>query len=496
VWVDAAETERPWWRIPPREQVEARVRWIALVTVLATVASCAPPLIRNSPLPALMVGLLLILTGGLLFGHRHGRVPVAVDVLVAGCFTVVLMISSVPLVGFGIGFQTIWYHGLFSDTRRTVARAGLFLVAYAGGSVLWWSSQWRPNPDVYSTALAAGVFTTITLSIFCSMLAQSIRARAASSRRERLIARTGTQLLGATDTAQIRETAWQAMQALVADSPGLRVARLVRTAEGIVPDRTEGFVAAPAAVVPVPTSADLASAQVRQAVTAGLDEGCGWDVLTYAEFPDTAVALGHPGKVPPDLRSTADSILNQVVLAFRNSRTHAELVTQALTDPLTGLANRQGFTEATARLLNGASNLTVMFIDLDDFKDVNDNLGHAAGDDLLTRVAAMLRSLVRDDDVVARLGGDEFAILLRGIDEATAHGIAGRIVLGLSTLASGPRGEYTIGASIGLVNSEGGLALAELLVRADVAMYQAKAQGKGRVQEWHPALMSHTEQLA
>lgn len=465
------------------------MQWIGLAMVLATVLSCAPPLIQQTSRPVLMALLLATLTLALLFGHRHSRVPPAVDLLGAGCFTLVLMISAVPLVGFGIGFQTIWYHGLLSSGRRTSVRAGLYLVAYAAGAVLWRAVQLNPNPDIFATALSAGTFTTIVLSVFCSQLAYSIRARQASSRRERLISQTGTMLLGGIDTARIKEIAWQALQELAAQTPGLRVARLKRTDAGLEPEQVTGFATGPPALVPLPTGVDLSSGPALRAVETGLADDCGWSVLAYDEDPDSAVVLGHPGEVPPDVLATAGNILNQVVLACRNSQTHADLLTQALTDPLTALANRQGFTEATARLLRGATELTVMFIDLDDFKHVNDNLGHAAGDDLLVRVAAMLRSLVRDDDVVARLGGDEFAILLRGLDQPTAQGIADRIVLGLSTLASGPAGEYTIGASVGLVHSDGGISLAELMVRADVAMYQAKACGKGRTQSWRPDLL-------
>ncbi|MCD5312461.1 GGDEF domain-containing protein [Kineosporia babensis] len=480
---DVREADRSWWRIPPRDEAEARVRWIGLAVVLSTVLTCAPPLIARAEPRPLMIVLLAVLTASLLIGRRTGRVPVAMDVLDALCFTLVLMISAIPLVGFGIGFQTIWYRCLYSSGARNLLRALLFLFAYSAGPVLWWNVQAQPNPDIFTTALTAGFFTTVSLSIFGWQLAESINAREFSSRRERLIAETGTRLLGATDGERIRQTGWQALESLASFTPGLRVARLIRTSDGLNLDRTTGF---PHPPPPGLTSIDRVSE---------LDGGCGWEVLAYDEIPDVSIALGHPGRVPPDVVSTAGSILNQVVLAHRNSETHAELVTQALTDPLTGLANRQGFTEATARLLSGTGDLSVMFIDLDDFKDVNDNLGHAAGDDLLVRVAAMLRSLVRDNDVVARLGGDEFAVLLKGIDERTAGHIAERIVLGLSTLTSGPAGQYAIGASIGLVHSDAQISLPELLVRADVAMYRAKAQGKGRMQTWQPELSPHSELL-
>jgi diguanylate cyclase (GGDEF)-like protein len=163
----------------------------------------------------------------------------------------------------------------------------------------------------------------------------------------------------------------------------------------------------------------------------------------------------------------------------------AQLSYQAFHDPLTGLANRRRFVEQSetalaARRRNGS--IAALFLDLDDFKTVNDSLGHAAGDDLLVAVAARIRAGLRDTDLAARLGGDEFGILLmdiEGIDYATS--VAERLLEVIQAplvIADTP---VDVGASIGVaIDSPTMGRVDDLLGDADVAMYQAKALGKGR----------------
>ncbi|MET0425226.1 MAG: EAL domain-containing protein [Actinoplanes sp.] len=157
-----------------------------------------------------------------------------------------------------------------------------------------------------------------------------------------------------------------------------------------------------------------------------------------------------------------------------------QLREQASTDSLTGLANRASFNEQLERLggLDSGEPHTVLLIDLDDFKTINDTMGHGAGDDLLVEVADRLRSAVRGSDVVARLGGDEFAILLPGVDEADASLVAEGV---LSRIAEPVRmRQHTLEtrASVGVATARTGHELAALLSNADIAMYEAKHRGK------------------
>jgi diguanylate cyclase (GGDEF)-like protein/PAS domain S-box-containing protein len=173
-----------------------------------------------------------------------------------------------------------------------------------------------------------------------------------------------------------------------------------------------------------------------------------------------------------------------------------QLAHQAFHDPVTSLANRALFADrvqhSIKRSSRGGPAIGVMFIDLDDFKTVNDSLGHAAGDTVLQEVARRLQGAVRPGDTVARFGGDEFAILLDGItDSAEAADVAGRI-LGVLELQYGIDGKQVYPrASVGicLAGEEFGWSDAEELLRnADVAMYMAKRDSKGSYRVFEPAM--------
>jgi diguanylate cyclase (GGDEF)-like protein len=170
-----------------------------------------------------------------------------------------------------------------------------------------------------------------------------------------------------------------------------------------------------------------------------------------------------------------------------------ELETRASIDPLTGLANRATFrTRLLATLARPARQEAipaVLFVDLDDFKDVNDSLGHAAGDAMLRLVADRLREAVRPGDLVARLGGDEFAVLLDGVpNSAAALAVAERTVAALGAPVQIHGHRLGLAASIGLALRLGDSDAETLLRQADLAMYTAKANGKNRVEMYDAAL--------
>src|SRR5437867_4500957 len=164
---------------------------------------------------------------------------------------------------------------------------------------------------------------------------------------------------------------------------------------------------------------------------------------------------------------------------------------QAFKDSLTHLPNRRLFRDraghALARAQRRPATSAVIFVDLDKFKDVNDSLGHSAGDQLLTTVADRLRAVVRPGDTVARLGGDEFAVLAEDIaGEDDAVGIGERLLAALAAPFVLRGKELTIGASIGIALSIPGDTVDELLRNADVAMYKAKSDGRGRSALFEP----------
>jgi diguanylate cyclase (GGDEF)-like protein len=164
---------------------------------------------------------------------------------------------------------------------------------------------------------------------------------------------------------------------------------------------------------------------------------------------------------------------------------------QAYHDSLTGLPNRRLFAEHVARALSErpASHVAVLFLDLDDFKTINDSLGHFAGDSLLQAVAGRVRSSVRPQDVPARLGGDEFAVLTEVAEPGEAEQVAQRLVDSLErSFGIGGR-EISVHASVGIAyGGMGATSADELLRNADVAMYNAKQGGKRRFAIYAPEM--------
>jgi diguanylate cyclase (GGDEF)-like protein/PAS domain S-box-containing protein len=161
----------------------------------------------------------------------------------------------------------------------------------------------------------------------------------------------------------------------------------------------------------------------------------------------------------------------------------ARLAHQATHDPLTGLPNRTLLAEYVGeRFVPAGTGLAFIFLDLDNFKVVNDSLGHAAGDELLVEVAARLRATVRPGDLVARFGGDEFVVVCQGVEEAAAVAMAERISERLCRPVRFGDVDHRPLASIGVtVQTEEHTTVEGLIRDCDIAMYQAKAAGRGRI---------------
>ncbi len=172
-------------------------------------------------------------------------------------------------------------------------------------------------------------------------------------------------------------------------------------------------------------------------------------------------------------------------------RLERQLTHQAFHDPLTGLANRALFRDRVSHALALARRhghaITVLFLDLDDFKRVNDSLGHADGDRLLIAAAERFRSCARATDTVARLGGDEFAILVEDSPGPDGHAaMLERLSAAMAQPFTLGGGEVQVNASIGVAATTGGETADDLLRNADVAMYTAKRRGKGRFATYQP----------
>ncbi|MGH2356761.1 MAG: putative bifunctional diguanylate cyclase/phosphodiesterase, partial [Candidatus Limnocylindria bacterium] len=217
--------------------------------------------------------------------------------------------------------------------------------------------------------------------------------------------------------------------------------------------------------------------------------------------PVGAIVVEHRSRSITGVERRVASVLGQfaavAALNVRNAVLLKNVQDLAERDSLTGAANRRTFQVTLERILAAGARhdaderavTAILFIDLDDFKIVNDSLGHAAGDDLLVAVTERISGLVRDTDLVARLGGDEFAILTN--DDAQlqrSRSMADRLVRDL-------RAPYVIGdhsvsvtASIGIASARDGADAQDVVRNADVAMYMAKANGKSGFAVFDPAM--------
>lgn len=206
-------------------------------------------------------------------------------------------------------------------------------------------------------------------------------------------------------------------------------------------------------------------------------------IIVVADVPN---GLGHARKLGAQeymqrSRLSADTIAQSVRYAIEKKRSEAVLTRAACHDPVTGLYNRRHFLglleHALTRAQRTSTSVNVLFVDLDDFKQINDSLGHTSGDLMLERVGQRLRGAVRESDVVARTGGDEFAVLIEGVSDAALASISEKII-GSSTRPYDIAGVDVITtASIGIAGfPRTGSDATSILTYADAALSRAKAR--------------------
>jgi diguanylate cyclase (GGDEF)-like protein len=213
-------------------------------------------------------------------------------------------------------------------------------------------------------------------------------------------------------------------------------------------------------------------------------------LVTVTMADDAAADVG-------DWRATLSAFAEQASVALTDART-VEAMRDAFQDPLTGLPNRALFMDRLNHSLQFSArhgtHVTVLFIDLDRFKDVNDSLGHAAGDELLAWFASRVRECVRSEDTAARIGGVEFAILLeRTSRDSAGRALAKRLAHALRQPLCLAGREVFVSASVGIASSGHAETADDLLRNSDIAMYRAKRAGGGAALVYEPAM--HTEAI-
>lgn len=259
--------------------------------------------------------------------------------------------------------------------------------------------------------------------------------------------------------------------------------------------RTDGELGRPAEVVALLASGLERALRTKQMCEVEYSVGDGGEVGEVTEKKWFQVRM-----VP---RVDVEGGVVGVVAATRDltelKEAQAVLAYQALHDPLTGAANRLALVDrlegALAALERDPGRVALLFIDLDNFKHVNDARGHDVGDELLVQVAGRLALVTRGTDTVARLGGDEFVVLFERLGEVDdAYFLADRALSALSAPFELGGTQLRLSASMGLVvtsspRSDPG----ELLRNADIAMYQAKQKGRGRIELFHPMYCDQTK---
>ncbi len=478
-------------------------RWLFLVLTLASGIVVLPQafLARSAPTAVLAVAASAVLVGTVLRTfHRQyqGWLEEVVELL---ALTVFAYCTTQPTAVFGVIFGRLWFRALYGARWAALARPAAYLTAVMVGLLMHPDGAGDP-PTVTPLVLASFFPILLLTGMIGRRLASSLHAGAENAQLDAIQVRLGTEVVGLTDLEEVWRAAWRAHEAMCAVVPGLRLVMLSQAGPRLVVKRTDGPFDRPLTEVPAP-SAGLPSGTTHQssvrdpsvaALNAAAGTPCAW---VWVELPDVDgrglrawLLLGAPGEVPARAVMALTAQTHHVSLAQRNCALHESLTEQATHDPLTGLHNRASFlAELTACLDSADSGPTsVLFVDLDDFKEVNDLFGHQAGDGLLQEVAGSLRSSAGDQALGARIGGDEFAVLLRDTDAAEASATAHRIARALtgSTRSDGSF-SYTA-ACIGAATSDGETDAEALVHRADLAMYHAKSIGKSRIASYDEAL--------
>jgi diguanylate cyclase (GGDEF)-like protein len=477
-------------------------RWLFAVLALASLVISLPATLYSGDSRMLLAALCgwAALTASVCTGYLRRTAPLVMDLVDAGAILIVALSCQTPIAVLGFVFGALWFRSLYGSTRRAVLRCALYAGALAASLPLW------PHVPGHTAGVelapVLGVIPTMFLTVIVGRhLASNMRAREHATRLDAVHVSLGEQLLGVTDADEVRRIAWASTAGICAATPGLRVLKVVMEGTVLRVDGATGGFAGVPATLPTTTldvldgktspETDTSHAELDAAV----GTPCIWASIALPNGHSQAgiawLLLGSPRQLPVEAIVALSSLANQVTLALQNSDVHQELTEQATLDSLTGLANRPSFNAALSAAIEDqrAQPTTVLFVDLDDFKDVNDLRGHGAGDELLREIAARLRRATRPGDLCARLGGDEFAVLLCSTDDATGAEVAQRIVQAVAAPAHLGSGVAHIGASVGVATGTDETDAEQLVHRADVAMYAAKANGKGRVQIFEAGLL-------
>jgi diguanylate cyclase (GGDEF)-like protein/PAS domain S-box-containing protein len=446
--------------LPPTPFARFRLLFLALALVGAVSAACMAAVQADSVAHRLAGSLLgLSLAAYWLRGYRRGTFSLALEPAEAAAVLVILyVIPGNPLLPvLGIAFR-----GLYGGPIRAFARYGLWMGALFAAHAGWGEVQMKGDLGrAMGTALAPILAQSLAVALRTSEIIQR-RLSSIVENSTDVVTIVGADLKIRWQAASIRGVLAQDPDALV----GTNVHQLLHPDDGAALD---GYFA----------EADGRPDYARN-LTLRLAHGNGghrhFDVVAANRLHDPSVA----GYVLNMRDATDRRELESELRSLAAQREH-----DAMHDPLTGLANRRRLflrlEEATADARAAKTKLALLLIDLDHFKELNDTLGHQAGDRLLREIGPRLESGVPGAELVARVGGDEFAVLLPpGATVEQAEEIAGRLARAIEEPFRFQGLTLLVRASVGIaIFPEHGRDVETLMQRADIAMYSAKARGVG-----------------
>ena len=437
----------------------------------AGVAACSGRGRDRAAWICLTIGLAGWFVGDAIWGHyeQWGRVNGPIPSVADGAYLVFPVAACLALVVFPIGYRGQSQTRLVLD--GLIVAGSLFLVSWVSVLHTVFSAH-RVSHFALGLALAYPASDLVLITVAVLVLARTHTGQRATM----TVLTAGIALIALSDSAFVYLIAHNHY---VSGSPidlGWLAGLLLL---GV------------AALIRVPTlETDLEAARVPPRVALWLP----YVPLLLASVVGTVYLLPSPGSAPVlgvALLLVSAVLVRQFLVVSENRRLLVMMSDQALHDPLTGLANRTLFHDRLTHALQSRHRdpraLAVLLLDLDDFKLVNDSLGHQAGDTLLIGVAERILRCLRTSDTVGRLGGDEFAILIQGADPPSV--VANRVIDIFDEPFAIDGQELLIRPSVGLAvasTEDPGVSADGLLKQADVAMYSAKRAAAGEVHTFTP----------
>ena len=417
-------------------------RWLFARLALLSLAVTLPvPLLTANLVEAgvVLLGSAVLATSWTL-GYLRGRTSVAADVVDTVAVFAVAVVSDVPSSIVAALVSGLWFRSLDGSTLRAYLRPVAYSVAL-GTALL----AWPHIGDHVATTEGPQVLATVPMLFLTVVVARRLAWMFRERQRRDAIATVYAaaieKLLGLTQDADIRRVAAEADHGFCAAVPGLRIAKVDLLGDHLLVQGLRGDWAQPPELVPAglvaegPEERGAAEHRIldHEVLDGHAGESCAWLAMTLPVVPQLDVRswllVGHPGAVPEPVVRALKNLANHMALAYAVADAHDALTERASTDALTGLANRAAFTAALEAALadDEQAQVSVLFVDMDAFKEINDCLGHQAGDQVLREVATRLQRASRPGDVCGRLGGDEFGVLLPGADARTAAIVARRV---------------------------------------------------------------------